>query len=175
MKRGKCINCFKRHCNVFDNDKGASCEVVCNEICGNLLLDDSNPELIIWENNIDENVIVTVSVFNSAMSMTPISVFIDNNEENSHEFTVPPGNTLSRTVDDNINSIRIMRVGNGRAEGKFCIELCFPLRCNDRRINKSEIKRRKNINCCKQNDISLKTNRKLKHYKRIKKNGYGNT
>jgi Protein of unknown function (DUF3992) len=106
------------------------CKIVCNNICGNLLLDDSVPNLEIWNQNTVENVIATISVFNSAMNVASIRVLINDNEGSSAEFTVPPGNTLSKTIG-HVESIMVMRIGNGKTEGKFCLELCFPILCID--------------------------------------------
>lgn len=100
---------------------------VCNETCGNLLLNDSNPELTIWTERISEDATVTVSVFNSSFSTDSIEVSVIRNEGNPVEFTVPRGNTLSATVED-VDRIEVARDGTGQAEGKYCLEVCYPER-----------------------------------------------
>jgi hypothetical protein len=78
---------------------------------------------------------ITISVFNSAMSTASVRVLVIRNEGSPVEFSVPPGNTLSATVDD-AKSIIVLRIGIGRIEGKFCLEVCFPVFHGDIRINK---------------------------------------
>lgn len=144
MKRCKCINCSKPNNNGFDNHTSVSCEVVCNEVCGNLLLDDSMPNLEIWRKKIVENFIIIISVFNSAINISSIRVLINDNKENRTEFTVPPGNTMSIMLD-NVESIAVIRIGNGRTEGNYCLGLCFPIKCNEKEVEVTDCKKHKKI------------------------------
>ncbi|MDM5295331.1 hypothetical protein QUF81_19660 [Peribacillus simplex] len=100
--------------------------VVCNSTCGNLLLSDQVPNLKIWKERMLMKTTVTISVFNSAMSATSIKILVISNVGCPVEFTVPPGNTLSATVYD-AESIIAFRINKGIAEGKFNLEVCFPV------------------------------------------------
>jgi hypothetical protein len=116
--------------------KRDECEIVCNNTCGNLLLSDQVPNLEIWRERIGKEPTVTISVFNSAMSTASIRVLVIRNVGSPVEFTVPPGNTLSATVE-NAESISVFRIGTGGTEGKFCLDVCFPVFCNDKRKHKN--------------------------------------
>ncbi|MGG3573428.1 S-Ena type endospore appendage [Bacillus gobiensis] len=107
------------------------CEIVCNSICGNLLLNDQFPSLEVWKERILKSATVTICVFNSNINTALIRVLVIQNEGGPVELTVPPGNTLSATVDD-AESIIVSRIGVGRTEGKFNLEVCFPFFCNDK-------------------------------------------
>ncbi|WP_230933885.1 S-Ena type endospore appendage [Priestia sp. TSO9] len=162
MKRCNCINCSKPNNNGFDKHKIDSCEVVCNEICGNLLLDDSIPNLEIWRKKIVENFIINISVFNSAINVSSIRVLINDNKENRTEFTVPPGNTMSIMLD-NVESIEVIRIGKGKAEGKYCLGLCFQIKCKE--VEVTDCKKHKKI---KENVYTTSSKYKSKKTKRCK-------
>jgi hypothetical protein len=136
----KYLGCDKKpdHCppKPEPEPKREECEIVCNNTCGNLLLSDQIPSLEIWKEQIMKNPTVTISVFNSSNSTASIRVVVTRNAESPVEFTVPPGNTLSATVDD-AKSISVFRIGSGRTEGKYCLDVCFPVFCHDKRKHKS--------------------------------------
>ncbi|NRG44246.1 hypothetical protein HRF87_05645 [Bacillus sp. CRN 9] len=120
-KRCKC----KYRCEPFSH-----CEIVCNSTCGNLLLTDQHSSLEVWKEKIDKKATVTISVSNYDINTALICVLVLRHDECPVEFIVPPGNTLSATVDDTKSTI-ICRAGEGRTEGKFYLEVCFPVFCND--------------------------------------------
>ncbi|MBU4643199.1 S-Ena type endospore appendage [Bacillus toyonensis] len=107
------------------------CEVICNEICGNILLDDHFSTLEIWKGKISEPTTITISVFNSSTSHASIKVTVISNMGNPVELTVPPGNTLSATVND-ANSITIFREGTSILKGEFCLKVCFAFSCKNK-------------------------------------------
>ena len=78
---------------------------------------------------------VTIAVFNSARNTASIKVIVIRTVGSPFKFTVPPGNTLSTTIND-AESIRVSRIGSGITEGKFCLEVCFPVFSDDNRKNK---------------------------------------
>jgi len=101
-------------------------EIICTSICGNVLLDQDVPEIVIWKKELNEKALVTISVFNSVWSTTSLRVLVIRWMENPVILNVPKGNTLSATVEDVI-SIWVIREGEGIAEGTFCLEICVPL------------------------------------------------
>ena len=105
-------------------------EMVCNNICGNLLLNDQVSKLEIWRKSIEPEATVTISVFNSARNSAAIQVIVIRTVGNPVNFTVPPGNTISATIDD-AESIRVARIGLGLTEGKFCLDVCYPVFSDD--------------------------------------------
>ncbi|MFD9628968.1 S-Ena type endospore appendage [Peribacillus muralis] len=113
--------------------------IVCNNLCGNILLSDQVPDLEVWRERMSIDVALTTSVFNSALSTASILVRIVRKEGSPVEFSIPPGNTLSATVDD-AQSIIVFKEGIGGIEGKFSLEVCFPVfhdvKCNHK--NKKE-------------------------------------
>jgi hypothetical protein len=98
--------------------------VVHNRLGGNILLNDSVTNLEIWKEEIEKKATVTISVFNSSLSAPFIDVAVTRNCNYPVEFTVPPGNTLSATVQD-AKSIMISKECPGALEGKYCLEVCF--------------------------------------------------
>ena len=98
--------------------------VVHNKSCGNILLNNLVTTLKIWKEEIDKKTTITVSVFNSSISTSFIDVTITRNCKCPVEFTVPPGNTLSATVD-NAKSITVSQEDAGIADGKYNLEVCF--------------------------------------------------
>ncbi|WP_420490089.1 S-Ena type endospore appendage [Neobacillus drentensis] len=102
-------------------------KIVCNNICGNLLLSDQDSKLEIWRKSNVQDATVTIAVFNSAMNTSSIKVIVRRTGGSPVKFTVPPGNTLSATVED-AKSISVLRRGSGITEGKFCLDVCFDLR-----------------------------------------------
>ncbi|WP_142323992.1 S-Ena type endospore appendage [Bacillus sp. AFS017274] len=111
--------------------------IVCNSTCGNLLLTDQVPSLEIWKARILMDATVTISVFNSAMSTASVRVLVNRNDESPVEFSVPSGNTLSATVDA-AESIIVFGIDTGRTEGKYYLEVCFPVICDDKRKQKKD-------------------------------------
>ncbi|WP_311625249.1 S-Ena type endospore appendage [Peribacillus simplex] len=111
--------------------------IVCNSTCGNLLLTDQVPSLKIWKARISMDATVTISVFNSAMSTASVRVLVNRNDESPVEFSVPSGNTLSATVDA-AESIIVFGIDTGRTEGKYYLEVCFPVICDDKRKQKKD-------------------------------------
>lgn len=93
-----------------------------NSLCGNILLNDLVTTLEIWKAEISGKATVTISVFNSSINTSSIKIIITRNIGNSVEFTVPPGNTLSATID-NAKSITISREDTGIVEGKYCLKV----------------------------------------------------
>ncbi|HDR4948337.1 TPA: hypothetical protein QCR51_004926 [Bacillus cereus] len=104
------------------------CDVICNKICGNILLNNQVMNLEIWKEEIPGKATVTVSVFNSAMSSSSIEVTVIRNTGSSVELVIPPGNTLSTTVN-NVGSIIVAHEDIGIIEGKYCLDVCFAISC----------------------------------------------
>ncbi|MFP7487915.1 S-Ena type endospore appendage [Priestia filamentosa] len=101
-----------------------TCNFVNNRLCGNILLNSSVPTLEIWKGKMEKKATITLSVFNSSMSTSFIDVTITRNCKCPVEFTVPPGSTLSSTVD-NAKSITVSQEDAGIADGKYNLEVCF--------------------------------------------------
>ncbi|MFP3886467.1 S-Ena type endospore appendage [Priestia filamentosa] len=97
---------------------------VVHNICGNILLNNTVPTLEIWKGKMEKKATITLSVFNSSMSTSFIGVTITRNCKCPVEFTVPPGSTLSSTVD-NAKSITVSQKDAGIADGKYNLEVCF--------------------------------------------------
>ncbi|OLR23845.1 S-Ena type endospore appendage [Bacillus cereus] len=103
-----------------------ACHVICNQICGNIFL--NNQVLEIWKKEIIVRATVTISVFNSILSVSSIKVTVIRNAGNPIELMVPPGNTLSTTVGD-VQSVMVSQETIGIVEGKYCLEVCFAVSC----------------------------------------------
>ena len=73
---------------------------------------------------IEKSATVTISVFNNAVSNAFIQIVIHTKASECVDFTVPPGNTLSATVED-AKSIMVYRLGEGSVNGKFVSMLVF--------------------------------------------------
>ncbi|MFL0499073.1 S-Ena type endospore appendage [Priestia megaterium] len=99
-------------------------DIIQNSLRGNILLNDSIKALEIWKEEICEKSTVTISVFNSSISNSFIKVIINRYIKCPVELTVPPGNTLSATVE-NAKSIMISKECPGILEGNYCLEVCF--------------------------------------------------
>ncbi|WP_374148921.1 S-Ena type endospore appendage [Priestia megaterium] len=99
-------------------------DIVQNSLSGNILLNDSIKSLEIWREEICGKSTVTLSVFNSSISTSFIKVTINRYIKCPIEFTVPPGNTLSATVE-NAKSIMISKECTGILEGRYCLEISF--------------------------------------------------
>lgn len=99
-------------------------EHVCHTLYGNLLLNDQVPDLQIWKERMKGKTIVSITVYNSTLSIGSILVLINRNNNSPVEFMVPPGNTFSETID-HVNSIAVFQTNEGRTEGKYCINVCF--------------------------------------------------
>ncbi|MGW5983792.1 S-Ena type endospore appendage [Bacillus mycoides] len=104
------------------------CDVVCNKICGNILLDNQVMNLEIWKKEIIGEATVSVSVFNSIISNSSIEVTVIRNIGSSVELVIPPGNTLS-TIVNNVRSVIVAHEDIGIIEGKYCLEVCFSISC----------------------------------------------
>jgi hypothetical protein len=102
-------------------------EIVCMNICGNIHIDQDTHGLEIWKKELNAKAIVTVSVFNSAWSSDSLHVFVVRMGEKPVVLNVPKGNSLSATVED-VNSIFVVREGEGKTDGTFCLEICFAFR-----------------------------------------------
>ncbi|WP_395947824.1 S-Ena type endospore appendage [Bacillus sp. X1(2014)] len=89
-------------------------------------MSDQVSKLEIWRKGIEPNATVTIAVFNSARNSAAIQVIVTRTIGNPFKFTVPPGNTISTTIDDT-ESIRVARIGSGLTEGKFCLDVCYPV------------------------------------------------
>lgn len=151
LKQNKCSKCRKgikhdKDCDDHPHKKRDFDNIVCKEICGNLLLNDAVPILEIWKEGLGESVSLTISVFNSSSSTASIQVIVFRNGDNPIEFTVPPGNTLSATVNE-ATSITVIRVGVGETVGEYCLEVCFPFVSEGKHKNKKH-----KCNTCKQDD-----------------------
>ncbi|MFE5428163.1 S-Ena type endospore appendage [Peribacillus simplex] len=145
-KHEKCRVCGHKKCKCIVEKKikvkvniptEMSGPIVCNSTCGNLLLTDQVQSLEIWKARISMDATVTISVFNSAMSTASVRVLVIRNDESPVEFSVPSGNTLSATVDA-AESIIVFRIGTGRTEGKYFLDVCFPVICDDKRKHKKD-------------------------------------
>jgi hypothetical protein len=106
-------------------------KIVCNSTCGNLSLTDQFSILEIWKERIVNHNTITISVSNYAINTALIGVLVNRNETSPVDFTVPPGNTLSATVED-AESINVFRIGAGITEGKFDLKVCFPVSFNEK-------------------------------------------
>ncbi|QWI25680.1 hypothetical protein EXW34_31415 (plasmid) [Bacillus mycoides] len=104
------------------------CDVVCNKICGNILLNNQVLNLEIWKEEIIGEATVSVSVFNSAISSSSIEVIVIRNIGSPVELVIPPGNTLSTTVN-NVRSVIVSHEDIGIIEGKYCLDVCFAISC----------------------------------------------
>lgn len=134
----KCIECGQKKCcckinhkiniNVEDMESNHK-HIVCQNICGNIFLHEDTPSLEIWQKRTSKDVTATISVFNHKISMNSILVLVNQIDGGPFDFTVPPGNTVSVLVED-VESIILFRTDNGKNEGKFCIDLCFPTSCS---------------------------------------------
>ncbi|WP_449537648.1 S-Ena type endospore appendage [Ferdinandcohnia sp. Marseille-Q9671] len=96
----------------------------CGTICGNLQLNNQVPTLDIWEVWHEKDATVFLSIYNSVNSTSTINVLAIRKDQTSLEFTVPPGNTSSGTVD-HADIIRVSRVGQGNIEGRYCLDVCL--------------------------------------------------
>lgn len=105
-----------------------TCDIVCNKICGNILLNNEVMNLEIWKEEITGKPTITVSVFNSSISTSFIKVTVIRNTGSPVELVIPPGNTLSTTVDDT-RSVTVFQEDIGIVEGKYCLEVCFVVSC----------------------------------------------
>ncbi|QWG39118.1 DUF3992 domain-containing protein [Bacillus mycoides] len=101
-------------------------KIVCNDICGNFLLSDNITFLEVWEKRIDQPVTATVTIFNSIQSSL-IEVNVQQNTGNSILFTIPPGNSISKTIED-IKVVTILLTEPGSASGKFCLDINFTIK-----------------------------------------------
>jgi len=110
--------------NPSPHPKPHICDIVQNSLFGNILLNDSIKTLEIWREEICKKPTVTVSVFNSSISTSFIKVSINRCNKCPVEFTIPPGNTLSATVE-NAKSIMVSKECPCILEGKYCLEVCF--------------------------------------------------
>lgn len=117
-----CSPCFDS--TPVSSTKHKEMEVVCNNICGNFLLQGDTKHLTIWEEKVQQGITVSVTVFNSAQSDSDVEVLVRHKKWDSISFTVPPGNSLSRTVED-VHSVTIIRTSQEKANGNFCLDVCF--------------------------------------------------
>ncbi|MEH7669288.1 S-Ena type endospore appendage [Bacillus sp. JJ689] len=101
-------------------------KLVCNEICGNFLLNDNPTFLEVWEKRIEQPVTATVTVFNSLQSSL-IEVCVQQSMSKSILFIVPPGNSISKTIEDT-QSVTIRLLEPGSASGKFCLDIHFAIK-----------------------------------------------
>lgn len=99
-------------------------KVVCNNICGNFLLRGGTTFLKAWEEEISKDVTISITVFNSAHSSSSVEVRVVRGQGNPVVFTVPPGSSLSRTIEGS-HSVTIRRISEEQADGKFCLDVCF--------------------------------------------------
>ncbi|MEJ9227831.1 S-Ena type endospore appendage [Priestia aryabhattai] len=99
-------------------------DIVQNGLSGNILLNDSIKTLEIWTDKISRKSTVTISVFNSSISTSFMNVITTRFVKCPVEFTVPPGNTISATIE-NAKSIIISGESSNILEGKYCLEICF--------------------------------------------------
>ncbi|WP_442852954.1 S-Ena type endospore appendage [Bacillus sp. UNC41MFS5] len=95
-----------------------------------MLLSDQVSKLEIWRKSIEQDATVTITVFNSARNSAAIQVIVIRTVGTPLQFTVPPGNTISATIDG-AESVRVARIGSGITEGKFCLDVCFPVFSDD--------------------------------------------
>ncbi|WP_108672082.1 S-Ena type endospore appendage [Peribacillus acanthi] len=111
---------FKDH----DKDKHDDKDKICNNICGNILLSDQVSELEIWKEKTDKEAFISITVFNCTHSSETLRVIVIRNEGMPVELNVPPGNTVSATVD-NVKSVKVVSFCNGRVDGKYCLDVCL--------------------------------------------------
>ncbi|MGV6975106.1 hypothetical protein COL24_23375 [Bacillus toyonensis] len=101
-------------------------KLVCNEICGNFLLNDNPTFLEVWEKRIEQPITATVTVFNSLQGSL-IEVSVQQSMSKSILFIVPPGNSISKTIEDT-QSVTIRLLEPGSASGKFCLDIHFAIK-----------------------------------------------
>lgn len=112
-------------------------KLVCNDVCGNILLNDQVLISKIWIKEFLGEVIVTASIFNSATSDAPMKVTIIQGNNNSIVYNVPIGNTLSLTVD-NTDTIIVSKSGEGTIHGTYCLKLCFSYKFTTNKVSESK-------------------------------------
>ncbi|MDA1782674.1 DUF3992 domain-containing protein [Bacillus cereus] len=112
-------------CNSLPTPKEEQ-KLVCNDICGNFLLSDNITLLEVWGKKINQPVTATVTIFNSLQSSL-IEADVRQNTGNSILFTVPPGNSISKTIED-IKAVTIGLTESGSANGKFCLDIVFTIK-----------------------------------------------
>ncbi|EOO23304.1 hypothetical protein IIU_07059 [Bacillus cereus VD133] len=99
------------------------CELTCTDVCGNILLNNQISELKIWKKTFCSKGTITITIFNSSISTNPIKVLAIEENNELHDFFVPSGNTLSRTIDD-IKTVIVSSNCKGIVQGTFCLEVC---------------------------------------------------
>lgn len=97
---------------------------VCHNLCGNIILTDQIPELEIWKGSLCNDLILSISVYNSTLSKASICVLVEGTVGRDQKFIVPPGNTITATIEG-AESIRVVRIGETKIEGKFCLGISF--------------------------------------------------
>ncbi|MFS0865518.1 S-Ena type endospore appendage [Fredinandcohnia sp. 179-A 10B2 NHS] len=137
----------KKKCKEKNKDKHITVEVkllkdkedsvLCSEICGNVSLNEQVSSLDIWEEYVETNTTLFVSVFNQPNSSSNVRVLVNRKDSSSLEFTVPPGNTGSGTVD-NAELVQVFRIGEGFVEGRYCLDVCVPSKENSNPVNANE-------------------------------------
>ncbi|PEQ68075.1 hypothetical protein CN469_04330 [Bacillus cereus] len=98
--------------------------MVCNNICGNFLFKDTIRSLKLWEKEVSKKMTITLVIFNSIYSDSSIEVSIKKEIGNSITFSVSPGSSLSRTVE-NAYAVDIFNVNGKQADGNFCLDTCY--------------------------------------------------
>lgn len=100
---------------------------ICHNLSGNLLLSEQVPNLQIWKGRMKGKTIVSISIYNSTLSVGSILVQINRKNDSPVEFIVPSGNTLSETIDG-VDSITVFQTEEGGTEGKYSLNVYFPLK-----------------------------------------------
>ncbi|HDT6579455.1 TPA: hypothetical protein QFT23_005751 [Bacillus cereus] len=103
-------------------------QIVCNNICGNICLDEVNDTLIIWENHSTIPILISIVSITNFQS-TPfalLKVIITQTNGNTISFDVSPGNTRASTISC-IHSVTVVCNGPEICEGAFNIETYYEL------------------------------------------------
>ncbi|MFE0625316.1 S-Ena type endospore appendage [Priestia aryabhattai] len=128
-KRAKKI-CKSKSLSVTDtcprpNPKSRVYNIIQNSLSGHISLNNSIKNLEVWREEIYGKSTVTLSVFNSSISSSFIKVIINRYSKCPIELTVPPGNTLSATVEDTKSIMISKECAASVVEGKYCLEISF--------------------------------------------------
>jgi selenophosphate synthase len=96
-----------------------------HEIWRNILLKNSLRKLKIWQEKIQREATITITVFNSSKSTSSIKVIVTRNIGEPVDFTASLRNTLSATIED-AKTITVMckSAVTDICEGEFCLEVC---------------------------------------------------
>ncbi|MED3324566.1 hypothetical protein P4377_24390 [Bacillus thuringiensis] len=99
-------------------------DVVHNSLCGNISLNQVIPSVEIWKTTLLGKVTITLAVFNRDTNTSSIHISIHRLHGQSVTSIVPPGNTISTTVDY-ATSIMLAHNHGDLTEGTYHLEISF--------------------------------------------------